>query len=413
MRLLFITNNVPYPPTDGWKIRVWAILRRLAARHAVTVVTFMRTTEDPSAADQLRANGIKVEAVRRDPRYSAIKLMRGLVGRTAFSVLNYDDTRMHAMVRRVLADGQFDVVQAESVQMSPYCVGASAFRVLDLHNIESLLMRRYAQCAANPLKRAYAEITWRKLAAYESSIYGRFDHCLACSEEDRRIALRQAPEAKITVVPNGVDVRPVLPGRAPLPGPPRLVFVGRMDYHANVDGMLWFCREILPRIRSRRGDVRVQIVGGHPSPEIRALEAKEGIEVTGFVSEVNPYVSDAAVMIVPLRVGGGTRLKVLEAMAMGKAIVSTTVGAEGIAVTPGADIVFADDPASFATAVLQLLDKPAHAERLGAAARRLAEARYDWDGIVDRLEALYLAGAARRSGGTVAAPLAAVAQVGG
>jgi len=398
MNLLFVANNVPYPPTDGWKIRVWAMLRRLASRHSVSVVSFLKANDSPQAVTAIRDHGVQIDIVPRPVGYSPVKLLRGLVGRTAFSVLNLEDRRMEALVRRTVSRRRFDVIQAESVQMAQYCLGAPAATVLDLHNIESVILKRYAECTRNPLKRAYAEITSRKLACYEKQAYVRFDQCLACSEEDRRLALDQTPEASVTVIPNGVDIDGPMLAPDGAPGRPRLVFVGRMDYHANVDGITWFRRSVWPRIQAHVPDLLLQIVGGHPSPEVQRLEVPEQIEVTGFVPSVAPYLRDAAVVIVPLRVGGGTRLKVLEALAMGKPIVSTSLGVEGIAVRHGENVLLADGEAEFADAVVRLVRDRAQASRVGLSGRRLVERRYDWNRIVEELEAVYAQAAAGRSG---------------
>jgi sugar transferase (PEP-CTERM/EpsH1 system associated) len=397
MNILFVTNNLPYPPTDGWKIRVWAFIRYLSAQHRVSIASFMRTTEDPRAVEMLQAHGVDVSVVPRHPRYSALNLVRGLFGRTAFSVLNYRDNRMQALIRRLLAAGRFEIVQAESLQMAQYCIGAPAMTVLDLHNIESLLMKRYAECVTNPLKRAYADITWRKLWRYETTTYGRFDECLACSEEDRTIALQQAPATRVTIVPNGVDLQLGVSINEPHRiSAGKIVFVGRMDYHANVDGIVWFCREVLPRLRAVRPDVSLQIVGGNPSLEVRRLAQPGVVDVLGFVEEIGPFLREAAIVIVPLRVGGGTRLKILEALGLGKAVVSTRVGAEGIAITHGSNILIADEAGQFAESVLALLADPGWAHRLGLAGRRLVEQQYNWEAIVARLEELYRARLATR-----------------
>ena len=388
MRILFVTNNLPYPPTDGWKMRVWALIRHLRARHQVTVASFMRTTEDPGAVTALRAHCEAVHVIPREPRYSPWKLLQGAAGPLPFSIVNFADPRMRTLVNDLFARGSFDVIQAESLHMAQYCLGAAAMTVLDLHNIESMLMKRYAAQARHPLKRVYAELTWRKLLRYERRIYGAFDQCLTCSEEDRRLALVESPAARVAVIPNGVEVAEYLPDESGA-RPDRLVFVGRMDYHANVDGAEWLCRDILPRVRAYRPDVRLTIVGAHPTRRVQRLAQPGVVEVTGFVEDVRPYLREAAVVVIPLRVGGGTRLKLLEAMAGGKAVVSTTVGAEGIEVTHGRDILLADRPDDFSMRILALMTDAALRRRIATAARELAGSRYDWNGIVRGLEGVY------------------------
>ena len=395
MKLLFVTGTLPYPPTDGWKIRVFALLRGLAQRHAVSVVSFVRRIDDALAVERLRDQGIDLHVVCRDHRYAPSKLFRGLVGRTAFPILNYRDDRMRQVLQQVLQSGRFDIVQVESIHMAQYCLGLPQTTILDLHNIESLLMRRYARQERNPLKRAYAEVTWRKLAAYERETCGHFSYCLTCSDEERVLLQTRCGVDHVTVIPNGVDIgmdaaeeRDLLDETGP-PRAERIVFVGRMDYHANVEGVRWFSRQVWPRIRARRPGAVFQIVGGYPVPAISRLARAGEIEVTGFVRDVRPYVKGASVVVVPLRVGGGTRLKILEALALGKPLVSTTVGAEGIEAVPDRDLVIADRADVFADEVVSLLSQPERREALGEAGRRLVQNQYNWERIVKDLETVY------------------------
>ena len=395
MKLLFVTGTLPYPPTDGWKIRVFALLRGLAQRHSVSVVSFVRRIDDALAVERLRDQGIDLHVVHRDHRYAPSKLFQGLVGRTAFPILNYRDERMTHLLQQVLQSDTFDIVQVESLHMAQYCLGLPQTTILDLHNIESLLMRRYARQESNPLKRAYAEVTWRKLAAYERETCGRFSHCLTCSDEERVLLQTRCGVDQVTVVPNGVNMDAHaaeeigLPNGSSPPRGERIVFVGRMDYHANVEGVRWFCRYVWPRIRARRPGAVLQIVGGYPVPAISRLARAGEIEITGFVRDVRPYVKHASIVVVPLRVGGGTRLKILEALAMGKPLVSTTVGAEGIEAVPDRDLVIADRPEEFADEVVSLLTQPERREALGNAGRRLALDKYNWERIVKDLEKIY------------------------
>ena len=389
MEILFLTGNLPYPPTDGWKIRVFSLIRHLSRRHRVSLVSFMRTTENPSAVETLRTYCADLRVIRRDPRYSPWKLFLGLVGQTAFPLLNYRDRQMMDLLREVLQKRAFDIVQVESLAMAQYCSAVPFPTVLDLHNIESLLIKRYAQQETNLLKRGYAEVMWRKVAAYERESCKRFTRCLTCSEEDQRLVQAYAGAECVNVIPNGVDLQAYSPDGAPTKPSNRLVFVGRMDYHANVDGVQWFCREILPHIRRQKPDVVFQIVGGYPTNEVKRLARAGEIEVTGFVEDVRPYLKEATVVVVPLRIGGGTRLKILESLAMGKAVVSTTLGAEGIAAVDGRELLLADRPTQFADRVIDVLESPAVRKTLHDAGRKLVEARYSWASIGNRLEQVY------------------------
>lgn len=389
MRILFITATLPFPATDGPRIRIFSFIRSLSTRHAVSVVSFVRDLEDAAALEPLRSYCETVQAVLRNPRYSASNLFRGLVGSTAFPVLHYRDPRMAESVKSVIREGKFDIVQAEGLHTAQYALGLEAVTVLDLHNIESSVMKRYAGRERNLLKRAYARITARKLAAYERKVCRLFNCCLTCSDTDRSRLQIQGGIDQIRVISNGVDTDAFAPNGTALTAPQRIVFVGRMDYHANVDAVRWFGMEVLPLIRAHRPDTLFQIVGGYPTNSVKQLAKPGQVEVTGRVKDVRPYLAASTMVVAPLRVGGGTRLKILEALAMEKAIVSTSVGAEGIAIVPGKDVLIADDPQEFARKVVKVLDNEHERKRLGTAGRHLARRQYDWKAIAQRLERVY------------------------
>jgi glycosyltransferase involved in cell wall biosynthesis len=265
MNLLFITATLPYPPTDGVKIRIWSLLRRLQRRHQITVVSLVGPTDDVGCLDELRGHGLDVVAIPRESHYAAATLLRGAVGAEPFPILNYRAARMTEEITRRLARQAFDVVQVENLHVAQYGLGVRVPTVLDLFGVESAVMERYAERARHPLRRFYARLTARKLARYERRVCPQFSECLAVSEEDRRL-LRAAGIEAVTVVPNGVDIETFRPDPAGSVASDRLVFTGRMDYHANVDGIVWFCREILPRVRAQRPNVRLQIVEATPRP---------------------------------------------------------------------------------------------------------------------------------------------------
>ncbi len=361
------------------------------------VVSFIRTTEDEAAVGGLASYGVDVKVIQRDSRYSPWKLVRGLVGPTPFPILNYRDRRMIGMIQRVRNANQFDIVQAEDVQMAQYCTNLTIPTVLDMHNVESVLMQRYAKQERHPLKRLYARVTWKKLQAYERWVCSRFTHCLVCSEDDRaRLNESCQSLSNLTVIPNGVDVEDYekLPKGIPrMDGKEqnrsRLVFVGRMDYHACVEGVRWFVQEVLPRVKAHKRDVLFQIVGGCPVREVLTLAQPGLVEVTGFVEDVRPYLAAATVVVVPLRVGGGTRLKILEALAMRKAVVSTAIGAEGLATVHDKELIIADDPRFFAQQIVNLIEHPDRRIRLGLAGHQLVRLHYGWSNIAERLEGVY------------------------
>jgi glycosyltransferase involved in cell wall biosynthesis len=242
---------------------------------------------------------------------------------------------------------------------------------------------------------------------FEGRALRRFDGLLAVSEADRETFARLYPGINLDalhVVRTGVDTQFFTPASGPESGI-ELVFTGSMDWLPNEDGMLWFCREVLPLIRREVPDVTLSIVGRSPTPAVRQLAREPGVRVTGRVDDVRQYIQDAALFVVPLRIGGGTRLKIFEAMAMGKAVVSTTVGAEGLPVTHDRDILLADDPASFARAVIRLLHDGDERRQLASAGRRLVEEHFDWSAVARDLEHALVRVAASKAAPVARIPL--------
>jgi glycosyltransferase involved in cell wall biosynthesis len=267
--------------------------------------------------------------------------------------------------------------------------------VFDAHNAEHLLQRRMFQRDARNPKRwvsaLYSWLQWRKLARFEGSICRQADCVLACSPADAGALRGLVPGLQPVLLPNGVDTDYCQPG---IVAPahlvsPSLVFTGKMDFRPNVDAILWFCAHVMPRIRVANPQAHLYVVGKSPHPRLAALAENPGVTLTGFVEDVRPYIAAASVYVVPLLTGGGTRLKVLEALAMGKAIVSTSLGSEGIPVEDGRELLLADEPHSFAQRVLSLLADEPRRRELGAMGRAFAVNRFDWKTVAAPLQELY------------------------
>jgi glycosyltransferase involved in cell wall biosynthesis len=287
-----------------------------------------------------------------------------------------------------LATQQFDSVQLESSHLFSYLqlIHAAPSHppvLLDWHNIESELMTRYASETKSLPKKLIAYRTATLLGKLEARLIRRCQYHTVVSEREQQKLLSQDPGAQVTVIPNGVDAKAFTP-RQSVNNAENLLFVGSMDYHANIDAVTWFTKTAWPIISERRPHLHFTILGRSPDPAVRSL-ASDKVHVTGTVEDVRPFYANAVAVMVPLRVGGGTRLKILEAMAMGVPVISTTLGAEGILAHDGEDILFADSAEAMADALDRMLSQPLLRQRLIASARRLVSEHYDWSSIGDRL----------------------------
>ncbi len=401
MKLLILTPQLPYPPQQGTTIRNFNIIKHLAPRHAITLVSFGTPTELANA-EPLRPLCQRIVIAPYPARSLAQRAWTTLTSRQPDMALRLKSDKLHATVARVLREEPFDIVQVEGIEMARYVTNLKSQKpksklVFDEHNAEYVLQRTAFESDVRAPKRwhgaLYSLIQWQKLERYERAICQRADHIVACSDTDADfIKTLLDSKSKITVIPNGVDTNHFVPSDEVCAKPlaeVAMVFAGKMDFRPNIDAMTWFAADILPRIRAEIPLAHLVIVGQKPAPRIVALKQHPGVEITGWVADTRPFVADAAVYVVPLRMGSGTRLKVLEAMAQGKAIVSTTRGVEGLACAPNHDLVLADTPAAFAHAVVDLLRDPARRRLLGRNARALAESQYDWRTIVPAFDRVY------------------------
>jgi polysaccharide biosynthesis protein PslH len=321
--------------------------------------------------------------------------LQSLVSTRSFERLRVSVPAMQRALDRVLRGRRFDLVNLEfsflghcDLRQAPPGEQLPPL-VVDSHNIDYELARQYAGAGASLVRRLYAGANWRKLRREELTTYRDADGVYLCSTTDEQRLLEQVPEARTAVVPNAADVDYYQPRPTDPPRDGRtVVFFGLLSYVPNVDGVTHFLKNIWPRIAATHPDARCKIIGGRAPPSLQAL-AGPRIELSGFVPDLRPHLAAAAAVVVPLRLGGGTRLKIVEAMAMGKAIVSTTLGTEGIAAVPGRDLLIEDDPAAFGDAVSRLLAEPDLAARIGQSARQLVVEQYSWSGSARALEGFY------------------------
>jgi len=387
LRILFISPRQCWPASNGARLREFHFLRALGARWDVSYLYF----EDP-AGPRLTLSDLpfcrEITGIPKPATYGAANLVRGLLGRWPLPVLNYSSHEMDAAVRGALDARDYDFVHLDSIHMTrAEPIAGSSRCVYNWHNIESEVITRYSDIEANP-KAWYARRTARKMRSLERSIlHSAFGH-LVCSDRERDQLRSIAPEARIEVIENGVDVASFIPANKPGSS---LVFVGAMDYFPNIEAAVSFARTVWPDLRRRFPSLTLAIVGANPVPQVCALSGLEGVTVTGTVPDVRPYYRDALAAIVPLRSGGGTRLKVLEAMAAGVPVISSTLGAEGLAVSPDRDILIADPdrPEEWIRFVSALLDSPELRSRIVSAGRDLTVRRYDWGFLGRRLSDLY------------------------
>ncbi len=408
MRILFLCPYPPYPPHSGGMLRMYHLLRGLARRHTVYCLTF---ASDPAAVAALAPlrDVCGVVTVPGAPARSLLqRTWTTLTAPQPDMALRNASSRYAATLQRLLVSQPFDVVQAESIEMAHYGLALLQQRsargqpwlVLDQFNAEYVLQRRAAltdlrQITAlrrtlRPLLAGlYSLVQWQKLATYERHLLQAYDHVLAVSTEDRQALHHLAKTASISIIPNGVDTHYFDRSALTVTPMPHLVFTGTMDFRPNIDAVTWFVQQVLPLVRVSHPEVRLVVVGRNPAPAIRALHDGVMVDVTGAVADVRPFIAQAAVYVVPMRIGGGIRLKLLEALAMQTPVVSTSMGAEGLIGTR--PLLLADSPSDFAAAVLRLLDDPALRQQLGTDGRRFVQQYYDWEVIVPRLEAVYAA----------------------
>jgi len=391
VKVLLLTQVVPYPPASGPQAKTWSLVKWLGARHEVTLAAFARG-EGAGDLDVLRRHCRAVHTVpmRRGVLRDAWFLAASVCSGKPWTIARDARAAMHRLVTRLAAETSFDVLHIDQLNMAQYGVGLGAFSVLDAHNALWLLYQRLAQTTPPGPRRLLLEREWRRLRVYEGAVGRRVDALVAVSAADRA-ALTEVigPERPITVVPIGVDTEELTPVRR-LPEANRVLSIGTMFWPPNSEGVRWFAESVWPRIRAARPGAELDIVGARPPRALRALASPErGIRVTGYVDDPTPYLQRAAAMVVPLRAGSGMRVRILTALAQGVPVVTTSLGCEGIAVEPGTHLLVADEPQSFADATLRLLGDRAEGDRLASEGRRLAVRRYDYRHACAGLEAVY------------------------
>jgi polysaccharide biosynthesis protein PslH len=405
-RLLFLCQTLPYPPDGGVWIRTYHVLRLLARAFEVTALCFERSA---SSGDGARGN----VAASRDAlaRFGAVEVfpipqrnsrlrfvwdhLRSAALRQAYTAYLYDSSEYRRRLVDVLGSKAFDLVHVDSMDLFRYVPACGAVPVICVHHdVESDLLRRRAAIERNEWRRRYLRYQARLVEEVERRWCERVALNVAVSEQDRALLKRIAPASRVAVVPNGVDTEEFQPDSIDGAG---LAFVGGIHWFPNLDALEFFCGEILPHLRAATVQVPARWIGSASTEQQRSYRERYGVEVTGYVDDVRPYMREAKCHIVPLRAGGGTRLKILNSWAMGKAVVSTSIGCEGLEAVDGENILIRDDPKDFAQAIVAVFEDDRLRRRLGERGRASVERLYSWEVIGQAMIGTYLDVANARS----------------
>jgi len=388
MKILWLKTELLHPVDKGGKIRTYHLLKHLKTDHHVTYLTL----DDGEAAPDASASALEYcHELIRIPHLTRPKFSAGFYGELAlnlasslpYAIRKYKSDGMTRAIAEAASKQNFDVIicdfLAPGVNLPSDLLTPV---VLFQHNVEAAIWRRHYEVQQNPAKRQYLYWQWRKMQRFERDICRKVDSVIAVSEADAQMMQRDYGVEKVYDIPTGVDVDFFQPSKGSSASPNSLVFIGSMDWLPNEDAMRYFIDEILPILRQRIPDVHVTIVGRNPYQSLlERAQPDPALTVTGRVDDVRPYIDDAVAFIVPIRIGGGTRLKIYEAMAMEKPVISTTVGAEGLPLHDGVHLLIADDPQAFADAIVKVLSNPELAIELGTKAAQLVRKNFGWPGV--------------------------------
>ena len=393
MKILWVKSGGFLPLDTGGKIRSYNLLRELARRHEVSVFTFYPQHQDDRHSElEEFCSDVILQPLALPSRASLTDMIAygmNMFRPVPYSMVKYCRPEVGVRLRQLLAAHNYDAIICDfllTAAVIPWDYPAP--KILFTHNVEAVIWERHWRVGRNPL---WKMISWREyktMARVERMYLRKADHILTVSDLDRDVFSRVINAQKITTIPTGVDIDYFIPnGDSSAIEENNLVFTGSMDWLPNEDAIVFFAEKILPIIQKQLPAVKLWVVGRKPTQKVLALaEGNPAIEVTGAVPDIRPYMKSAAVYVVPLRIGGGTRIKIFEAMSAGKAVVSTSIGAEGLPVTNGEDIFLADQPDDFAAAVVRLVSDTRKRNRISRAARELVQSRYSWSGVTDVLE---------------------------
>ena len=390
MRILIIDEEFPFPLDTGKKIRSYNLAKALSSRHHITYLAYGENNS--IASDFLLSNGIEPAAVRPHGRKKKgwaflFRLIFNLFSRYPYIVTSHFTAMYRDKLNILAASGDYDIIICEWTPYAIYIKNiVNTKKIIVAHNIESQIWKRYEANETNWAKKMYITHQRIKVENFEQICFSWADGATAVSESEKDFINRLPINYRAEVIDNGVDTGYFKPAKSETESR-MVVFTGSMDWRPNQDAAVFFVNEILPRVKSRIPEITAYFVGRNPPQHIKALEKAGGVKITGTVDDVRPYIARAGLYIVPLRIGGGSRLKILEALAMEKAVISTSVGAEGLKVTDGENIIIADGPESFAGAIIENLKNDEYCRQIGRAGKKLVEIHYRWESLGMKLNA--------------------------
>jgi polysaccharide biosynthesis protein PslH len=397
-RVLYLTQVLPYPLNTGARVRQYYVLRHLSQKHAVTLVSFVRDDDKPEHIEHLKSICAAVHTVlmSRSRARDIRAVVKSALTRLPIIIARDEIAAMQSLLTRLQASEPYDVIHADQVSMSEYgLIGHPARRVLDLHNAMYVVTERLAANEKNPLKRVVLRREAQALGRYEAELCAKYDRITFVTNEDRDLIERQIARHQVRIRHERLVTIPICidphekPPIVPVVQPRRILSLGVMFWPPNAEGALWFAREIWPQIRAQHPELIYTIVGKNPPDSLQQLHGADGIEVLGYVPDLKQILAETAVFIVPLRAGGGMRVKILDTWCWGLPIVSTRIGAEGIEVRTGENILLADEAQPFAEAVLHLVNDADFSQRLRQHGRSWVEEKYDWRRIYAAWDEVY------------------------
>lgn len=397
MKILWLKNNLLHPLDSGGKIRTYNMLGRLMKINTIDYVAYADNTLDRSAISRAQEYCNRIHPIRKDPGPSKeslayyFKILATLGRRYPFTVTSYYSGRMRNKIRELLATGSYDILVADFLQI---CLNVmepiDTPKVHFSHNVESMIWRRLKETTHNPLKQLVFERERSRMYEFEKEVLDRFDFTVAVSKNDYDFFRESYGARKIGYIPTGVDNEYFKPGGDETTSN-TILFLGSMDWMPNIDAIHYFVRSIYPLIKAEIPEARLNVVGRSPIESVRKLADEDpSIRVTGTVADTRPFISRAACAVVPIRVGGGTRIKIYEMMAMEKPVISTTVGAEGLSYTNGENILIADDDKRFSEHVIRLLRNDMERINIGRRAREFVSEHCSWDAVTAKFQDLLI-----------------------